>query len=278
MKNTGTKYLKSQSPTATVFDEISSYWAEMADSLPTEKQINFVKGEIRPLGLVLDLGCGSGRHVIGFSRAGYGIVGIDFSLRLLQMAKRKAEETGLKSQLVRADMQYLPFRSNSFAATVSLDTSFGYFPTEEDDLQSLREVSRAINEKGILVLDVFNQDWLVSRYGKRFRFALPSLLFCLLGSSFLARLFKWREYPSFYLLQQRSVRDGGDKLRDMWVFRDKRTGKITFAKHQVRLYSVSHLDALLRNAGLRTERIYGNYEGDKYEKDSSRLIVISRKA
>jgi ubiquinone/menaquinone biosynthesis C-methylase UbiE len=78
---------KDQRPTGEVFEEISSYWTEIADALDTEKQVNFVKSNLNSSGLILDLGCGSGRHAVQLSRIGYEIVGLDFSPRLLRIAK-----------------------------------------------------------------------------------------------------------------------------------------------------------------------------------------------
>ena len=104
----------------------------------------------------------------------------------------------------------------------------------------------------------------------------PLLLRALTRFSFLKRLFKWQEYPSFYLTQHRSVTENGDKLVDTWVFRDKKTGKIKLAQHVVWLYSISGLEALLRKVGFRVEEVYGSYEGAAYGLNSKRLIVTSR--
>ena len=65
--------MKSPSLTTKFFDGISGYWAEIADARPTKEQVNFVKEKISDAGLVLDLGCGNGRHAILLSKAGYNL-------------------------------------------------------------------------------------------------------------------------------------------------------------------------------------------------------------
>jgi SAM-dependent methyltransferase len=73
-----------------VFDEMGMYWAEIADQNQTKRQIQFIKNTLKPQGLALDLACGSGRHLIALGKEGYGVVGLDISLKLLKIAKSMA--------------------------------------------------------------------------------------------------------------------------------------------------------------------------------------------
>lgn len=268
---------KHQVPTASLFDEISGYWAELAQVNNTERQLNFVKNNVKPTGWVLDLGCGSGRHITELSKAGYDVVGMDVSLNLLRIAKSKAFEAELRVPLVRADMRFLPFQFDAFVATVSLDSSFGYLSSENEDLQVLKEIARTLKGRGFLLLDVFNRERLSQHYRKRVGFDSVFFYKYLLRVSKFAGIFKWKEYPSFYLLQKRSILKGEEKLRDLWIFWDKKTGKASFAYHVVRLYKSSQLDMMIKEAGLKVGRIDGNYEGQRYSVDSSRLIFVAQK-
>jgi len=270
--------LKRELPTATLFANISSLWEEIADALDTEKQVNFVKNYVDTTGLVLDLGCGSGRHTIFLSKSGYEVVGLDVSMDLLMIAKFKATEAGVSPALVRADMRFVPFRLRVFSAVMSLDSSFGYLPSEEEDLLSICEVAGTLAANGFFLIDVFNRERMLNRYGKRFIFDLWNWVFGLLRKlHMLSGFFRWREYPSFWMLQKRSAKAGPSLLRDLWVFRDKRTGKITVVKHVVRLYDFSQLKGLVEKAGLQVLEAFGSYEGEKQSKNSNRLILVAAK-
>ncbi len=270
--------LRRQVPSETLFNEISTYWAEIADAHATEKQVNFVRNNINLDDLVLDLGCGTGRHAVLLNKAGYRVVGLDISARLLQLAKTKASESDVSLALVRADMRFVPFSDGVFAAVLSLDSSFGYLSAEAEDLKSLTEVLRVLSGKGVFLLDVFNRERMWQRYGRKPGFSLQNLLFGLLPRvPRFACLFKWRAYPHFYLLQKRKVTDKGETLRDLWVFRDKTTGKIIAAHHVVRLYSFSQLQMMLKKAGFQSLDFQGNYEGHRYIENSGRLISIAHK-
>jgi hypothetical protein len=47
--------------------------------------------------------------------------------------------------------------------------------------------------------------------------------------------------------------------------------------HDLRLYSRSQLQKLLEKAGLKTERVCGDYDGQEFQKDSPRLIILAKK-
>ena len=136
--------LSKVSLTTNVFDEMGEIWVEIADKNQTELQVAFLKSQLKPDGYILDLGCGSGRHLIPMAAAGYGIIGLDGSLRLLRIAKKRNGDV----ELVRGDVRFLPFREEAFKAAISMDTSFGYLPSEKDDVQSLREVCRVMGKTG----------------------------------------------------------------------------------------------------------------------------------
>jgi ubiquinone/menaquinone biosynthesis C-methylase UbiE len=140
-----------------VFDEMGVYWAEIADKNQTEKQIQFVKNNLKADGYVLDLACGTGRHSIPLSKEGYSMVGVDASPNLLRIAKQHYSQV----QLVRGDLRFLPFMPQAFEAAISMDTSFGYLSSEQDDRLSLTELWRVLRQGGVLIVDVFNRERLM---------------------------------------------------------------------------------------------------------------------
>ncbi|MEW6403657.1 MAG: class I SAM-dependent methyltransferase [Chloroflexota bacterium] len=52
-----------------------------------------------PAGQAIDLGCGTGTNVITLAKAGWQVVGIDFAVRAIQIAKRKTRGAGVKADL-----------------------------------------------------------------------------------------------------------------------------------------------------------------------------------
>lgn len=237
-----------------VFGEMGEIWAEIADESQTERQILFLKSQLKPGGCILDIACGTGRHTIPLCAAGFEMVGLDASPQLLRIAKQRYRAV----DVVLGDMRFLPFKTASFTATVSMDTSFGYLPSEENDLQSLLEIRRVLRPEGEFILDVFNRENLVAKY---------------LGKQSPTKL---REYLHFFLLQERELCNGGICLRDRWVIREKSSGETRTFKHTVRLYGLRQLEHILVEAGFAVNEIYGGYEGQEFNNESSRLILKSK--
>ena len=235
-----------------VFDEMGTFWAEIADQSQTERQVEFLKNMLQPKGLVLDLACGTGRHLIALGKEGYGVVGLDISLKLLKIAKNRWRE----AQMVQADMRFLPFKSQAFSAATSMDQSFGYLPSGLDDLRSLIELHWALGRGGVLIVDVFNREHLIKR-----------------GSA--SSQPKWREYPNFYLQQKRTVAANGEKLCDLWVVHDKADGQVRVFEHVASLYTPSGLRSMLTKADFKVQAVYGDYEMQDFSVVSSRLIMVA---
>jgi len=105
----------------------------------------------QPRERILDAGCGTGRNLAPMYRQGSRPVGIDFSIGMLQVARRAFP----KSLLVQGDLEAaLPFRSAQFDGV--LCTLIG------EHLKALplvfREFRRALRPAGRMVFSVYHPD------------------------------------------------------------------------------------------------------------------------
>ena len=235
-----------------VFDDMGKYWAEIADKNHTERQISFIKSHLKPQGFVLDLACGTGRHMIALSKLGFEMVGLDISLKLLRIAKQQHSQI----QLVKGDIRFLPFKSAIFFGAISMDTSLGYLTTEDDDRMALMELRKVVKDDAKVVLDLFNRDKIIRKYqeekSKRF------------------------EYPNFFLDQKRTTSIDGEWLCDSWTVHDKANGKTSFYAHSVRLYGLRHFEKMLEQVSFEIKQVVGDYEGQIFDTEANRLILVAR--
>lgn len=238
-----------------LFDELDEYWAEIADARSTEKEVEFIKNAIETKGLLLDLCCGTGRHSILLSKKGCNVIGLDVSNNLLRIAKKKMAEKNIHFPLVKAEMRHLPFQPETFGAVINMFTSFGYLPSKKEDVKTLKEVARILHQNSSFLIDIANREHLIKVFQKR----------------------DWAEFPNFYLLEKRTLDTKRSKLYSEWIILDKNTSKTRMFYHNLRLYSFEHLQRMLKNAGLETHKVYGNYEGQEFCQDSSRLIMLVKK-
>ena len=200
---------------------------------------------------VLDLGCGTGRHLVHLSKYAGACAGLDYSQSLLRRARRALPPQVL---LVRADMRAVPL-VNAFSVVTSFFTSFGYFFDRAENLRVVQEVSRVLRPGGRFFIDHAN-----ATHVKR-------------------------------TLEPESIRrQGGYEIRESrWLdadacrvnkttrlLRDSR--EIERTEESVQLYSESELSALLAEGGLRVDAVYGDYDGAPLDDSCPRMMMIGSKA
>src|SRR3954466_3329863 len=123
------------------------------DENEAKEQVAFFRRHVGTVhGPVLDLACGTGRHVAELKCAGYIAVGCDLSYTLLRTGM--AEYGAMP--VARADMRSLPFRSDSVGGLVNFFTSFGYFATEQENIGVVREMARVLERGATFLFDYLN--------------------------------------------------------------------------------------------------------------------------
>jgi len=99
-----------------------------------------------PAGAVLDLATGTGDVALGVRVR--RVVGADFSIGMLALARRKADRAGRAAAWVLADALALPFAAASFAAVT---VAFGV-RNFADLAAGFREIGRALLPGGVLAI------------------------------------------------------------------------------------------------------------------------------
>src|SRR2546423_430857 len=104
--------------------------------------------------LILDAGCGNGRHSLSLARAGFRVVGLDCSRPLLAAGRRAAGDAAWP-QFVHGSYATLPLQSSAFDAVVWLGTALGYLG-DGGDRMALREFRRVLAPGGRIVIDTLH--------------------------------------------------------------------------------------------------------------------------
>lgn len=104
-----------------------------------------------PRGPVLDLACGTGD--VALAMRGRAVVGADFCLDMLALARRKARHRRRAIAWVAADALALPFRDGSFAAVT---VAFGV-RNFADLGEALAEIARLLQPGGVLAVLEFHR-------------------------------------------------------------------------------------------------------------------------
>lgn len=238
-----------------IFDDLGMDWEAIVNTRDTENEADFIQDTVAKKGLVLDLCCGTGRHIVALAKRSCNVAGMDVSKKLLAIAKLRMTRAKVKFPLVRADMRFFPFRDSVFATILSMFTSFGYLPSESEDALSLLEINRTLKGKGKFLLDLANRDHIIKGFRER----------------------DWAEFTPFYLLEKRSLDFKASKLSSQWTLIEKKTGHIKSIQHNVRLYTYARVEQLLNEAGLAIKHAYGGYDERDFALETSRMIIIAQK-
>ncbi len=212
-----------------------------------EEHVDFVERHVggpRPRA-VLDLACGAGRHTAVLRRRGYRTLGVDLSLTLL--ARNELPR-------VAGDMRLLPFAAGSFDWVLNFFTSFGYFEAERENFRVLEEVVRVLAQDGRFLIDLMNPG---------------AVLACLKPRD--SQVLDGREVE-----MERWYDAGRKRLNKRIVVSTPGEPSRAFLE-SVRLYEPEEVTIGLRWAGLEVAALFGNFQGDPYERDSERLILIGFK-
>ena len=103
---------------------------------------------------MLDVACGTGRHALEFSSRGYGVVGIDLSQEMIDMARRKSQgRPGVTFH--RMDMRAISFRQQFDLAYLWFNT-FPLLVTNQDAISTLEGINKALVKGGVFVFQYGN--------------------------------------------------------------------------------------------------------------------------
>jgi len=96
--------------------KVLRYWHERRNDLNTRTLLALLRKNIKVYmpTKILEIGCGPGIFTHSLSKAAR-VIALDISMEMLKFVKNKR----IKVELLQADMDYLPFKANSFDAIVA---------------------------------------------------------------------------------------------------------------------------------------------------------------
>ena len=157
----------------------------------TPALITAAKNEIRDIlkitklvdkATVLDVACGSGRHLKALSNLGFKCAGVDISGSCIKIAKQNCPD--LTDQLYHDDfINFSKCADRKYDMVLIVGASFGYQENEDQNLNFLNSAFNVTTQNGHLVIQFINRMWAKNTYKKKLTF--------------------WVEEEEFYVLDRR---------------------------------------------------------------------------
>ncbi len=221
-----------------------------------EKEIN---GLVQLLNLesgvkILDVPCGSGRHSRALARRGFQVTGLDINEMLLEKASQNC--AGLPSaNFVQGSMLDLLTQRKQYDVVLNMFSSFGYFPSDDQNIAVLRELTQCLRRRGSLVLHNIDRDWMMKIYTP----------------------VSWRESDTEFCMEARKF-DPQTNYNEVNEIRlDKATGLAKRTYHRMRLYNSDEIKQIFAAAGLVDVQIFGGFDGRPFVRgETTHPIYIGR--
>jgi ubiquinone/menaquinone biosynthesis C-methylase UbiE len=134
----------------TLYNELAEYFDAIAaaSAIDTQKEIAFLASVFseHDVHSVLDIACGTGRHSVALAAAGYDVTGIDYSDKLLKIARGKTDLPNVT--FMQQDVTHIKL-DRTFDAAICMWSTFGELPYKE----MLSTLKAALNPGGVFIID-----------------------------------------------------------------------------------------------------------------------------
>ena len=236
------------------------------DNVPYEAWSEYViallKDEKIEDGLVLDLGCGTGKMTRLLAAAGYDMIGIDNSEDMLEIAReyqyeQMSEESDSNILYLLQDMREFELYG-TVRAVISICDSMNYILEEDDLLQVFKLVNNYLDPKGIFIFDM----------NTRYKYAT------LLGETTITESrdegsFIWENYFD-------EEEDINQYDLTLFIREEDDLYRKYEETHFQRVYDLDTIKALLKEAGMEFVAAYDAFTKEPVREDSERIYIIAR--
>lgn len=209
-------------------------------------------------GILLDLGCGTGKLSEELSKLGYDVVGVDNSEEMLSVALEKKLQSGRNIIYLNQDMTDLDLYGTVDAAVSALD-SLNHLTDYGDFCTALQKVSLFLHPDGVFVFDVNT---------------------CYKHRQILADNTFVYDYGEVYCAWQNSRAENDIIQMDLDIFvSEDGENYLRMEDHFAeRAYSMEQIEQALRQAGLAIQAIYGGDSFEPPKAEEQRLVYVVKHA
>ena len=113
---------------------------------------------------LLDLACGTGRHIQEFSRLGLSVDGSDLSADMVSVAKKNAEKNIIKSSFYNESFQTSGRIKKKYEVVLAMFSAINYLIDYDDFSLALSNIKSLLKHDGIFIFDFWNGNAVLNSY------------------------------------------------------------------------------------------------------------------
>lgn len=240
------------------YENFARVYDELMDNVPYEEWAQFILNLLQDRkiteGLVLELGCGTGKLMTLLGKAGFDMIGVDNSVEMLQIAREKTSQDFL---YLLQDMREFELYG-TVKAVISVCDSVNYITKKEELRKVFQLVNNYLDPEGLFIFD-FNTEY---KYRE------------LIGETVIA---EDREDVSFIWFNEY---DEDSHLNDIdlkvFVQEEGDIYQKFQEEHIQRGYTLDEIKQLLEESGLIFLEAYEEYTTRAPQMDSGRIVVVAQ--
>ena len=196
---------------------------------------------------ILDLACGKGRHSQQIATRGFDVTGLDLSKSSIRFAQQFETDN---LHFYQHDMRKA-FRINYYDFIFNFFTSFGYFERDIDNLTTLKHIASGLKPDGTFIMDYFNTKWVIDTLKTDYVQTTGGIDFHIKKYIRKGHVIKKIAFHT----------EGVD-----YKFQEK-----------VRLFTLKDFQALYGQAGLKILELFGDYNLNPFDENTSKRLIIKAK-
>lgn len=113
---------------------------------------------MKPKARILDVGCGTGREAIAFTKMGFDVTGIDISPNMITKAIENAKKEGLDIDFKAQSVVDIAYPAKSFDYVLFSRAVYSYIPTKKLRVKMLKKIRDILKPDGMLFFTAYYKD------------------------------------------------------------------------------------------------------------------------
>ena len=231
-------------------------------------EMPFLQSQLKEAGAIrlLDAACGTGMHAIALAQAGFDVVGVDFSHRMIEHARANAQAAQVAVQFEQAGFGELEnvFGAGQFDAVLCLGNSLPHVLSSQQLEKALADFAASLKPGGLVIIQNRNFDAVMAH---RLRWMEPQAAREGEAEWLFLRFYDFEQDDLITFNIITLLREGGNA----W----------TQSVHSTRLRPLlaDEMRTSLNRADFRSISLYGDLKGMPFNSATSgNLIVCARRA
>ena len=251
-----------------IFNRYAKYYDIFYGKKNYKKECNFLEEIFKEyMGYkpktILDLGCGTGGHIIPLTERGYRMTGVDASLNMLRLAQEKCNRNRIKAKLCNARLQTFELKKK-FDIIICMFSTMDYVVRDSEVTKTLKNIINHMKKNSLFIFDFWNEE-AVQRYYSPSR---KKLFYS--NGKIIERRSRTKIFPSKHTCEVNYTCTLKQNRHLINRFKEK---------HTVRYFAVDEIIQFLQNAGFIVLGMHPflNLEG-AIRKNTWDITVVSKRA